>query len=84
MITPIFEYTRCQKYFDNKINYNKHLVRKIPCKEVIKKNLDIDVNDKIESMEHIKMIPNVFQMETNGNQNNPNFQCIICNKIYQN
>ena len=80
----IFECIRCQKTFDNKTHYNKHLGRKIQCKEIINKKLDEDVNIKLDIIEHNQMFPNGFQMETNGNQNDSKIQCLICNKIYQN
>jgi hypothetical protein len=80
----IFQCNRCLKYFDTKYHYNKHLGRKIQCKEIIIEKLDEDVNDKIEVIERFQMIPNGFQMETNGNENDSIFQCLICNKIYKN
>jgi hypothetical protein len=49
---------RCQKTFDNKTHYIKHLGRKIQCKEIINKKLDEDVNDKLDkntiSIESVK------------------------------
>ena len=54
----IFECMRCQKTFDNKTHYIKHLGRKIQCKEIINKKLDEDVNDKLDkntiSIESVK------------------------------
>ena len=54
----IFQCTRCQKYFDNKTHYNKHLARKLPCKENNNKILDHDINPKLEesrlSIESVK------------------------------
>jgi hypothetical protein len=75
---------RCQKTFDNKTHYNKHLGRKIQCKEIINKKLDEDVSDELEVMDHFQMIPNGLQMETNGNKNDSIIRCLVCNKIYQN
>jgi uncharacterized C2H2 Zn-finger protein len=80
----IFECIRCQKTFDNKTHYNKHLGRKIQCKEIINKKLDEDVSDELEVMDHFQMIPNGLQMETNGNKNDSIIRCLVCNKIYQN
>ena len=80
----IFECTRCQKMFDNKTHYNKHLVRKIPCKKLINIILDHDVNKKLEESIRFQMFPKGIQMETFGNTNDYKHKCLICNKIYQN
>ena len=79
-----FQCNRCLKYFDTKYHYNKHLGRKIQCKEIINKKLDEDVSDELEVMDHFQMIPNGLQMETNGNKNDSIIRCLVCNKIYQN
>ncbi len=42
-IEMILECMRCQKTFDNKTHYNKHLARKIQCKTNINLNSDNDV-----------------------------------------
>jgi hypothetical protein len=53
-----FQCNRCLKYFDTKYHYDKHLGRKIQCKEIINKKLDEDVIDKLDkntiSIESVK------------------------------
>jgi hypothetical protein len=70
--------------FDNKTHYNKHLLRKIPCKKLINTILDHDVLEKLEEPICFQMFPKGIQMETFGNTNDYKYKCLICNKIYQN
>ena len=55
----IFQCTRCQKYFNNKTHYNKHLARKLQCKENNNKILDHDCK-------------NIFEEESNTTLNTSN------------
>ena len=80
----LYQCSKCLKYFDKKCHYNQHLGRKIQCKNILDKNLDIDVKTKLGVIEQIQMIPNGIQMETKVNQNDSIIRCIICDKIYQN
>jgi hypothetical protein len=94
----IFECTRCQKTFDNKTHYNKHLGRKIQCKEIINKKLDEDVNDKLDISNPTLDTLNVGSNTTSSSQylggihiqNNifinskeNGYKCLICNIIYK-
>lgn len=80
----IYQCSKCLKFFDKKSNYNQHLARKTPCKVNINENLDHDLNKNLEVVNGFQMFPNGNNMETFGNQNDSIFQCLICNKIYQN
>jgi hypothetical protein len=89
---------RCQKTFDNKTHYNKHLGRKIQCKEIINKKLDEDVNDKLDISNPTLDTLNVGSNTTSSSQylggihiqNNifinskeNGYKCLICNIIYK-
>ena len=94
----IFECMRCQKTFDNKTHYNKHLGRKIQCKEIINRKLDEDVNDKLDISNPTLDTLNVGSNTTSSSQylggihiqNNifinskeNGYKCLICNIIYK-
>ena len=94
----IFECIRCQKTFDNKTHYNKHLGRKIQCTERINKNSDEDVNDKLDISNPTLDTLNVGTNTTSSSkylggthiQNNifinskeNGYKCLICNIIYK-
>jgi len=89
---------RCQKTFDNKTHYNKHLGRKIQCKEIINRKLDEDVNDKLDISNPTLDTLNVGSNTTSSSQylggihiqNNifinskeNGYKCLICNIIYK-
>jgi hypothetical protein len=89
---------RCQKTFDNKTHYNKHLGRKIQCKEIINKKLDEDVIDKLDISNPTLDTLNVGSNTTSSSQylggihiqNNifinskeNGYKCLICNIIYK-
>jgi len=80
----LYQCSKSLKYFDKKCHYNQHLGRKIQCKNILDKKLDVDVKTKLGVLEQIQMIPNGIQMETKVNQNDSIIRCIICDKIYQN
>jgi hypothetical protein len=80
----IYQCSKCLKYFDKKSNYNHHLKRKMPCKEVINEKIDHGVNEKLEEPECFQTFPNGVKMETFGNNNDSKYQCLICDKIYLN
>jgi uncharacterized C2H2 Zn-finger protein len=95
----IFQCARCQKNFDNKTHYNKHLARKIPCKEIINNIIDHDVNIKNGEVSNPTLyVSNVVSNPTPSSQNldctplennifinskNNGFKCLVCNIIYK-
>ena len=80
----LYQCNKCLKFFDKKSNYNQHLGRKMPCKEIFNITLDVDVKEKSEESKCFQMFPKGIPMETFGNNNDSKYQCFICNKIYQN
>ena len=83
----IFQCSRCHKFFDKKYNYDIHIGRKIPCKEVldIKDDRDdINENEDESTDNGLSIVDNLRIIKDNGIiQENSRLRCLICNKIYK-
>ena len=94
-----FQCNRCLKYFDTKYHYNKHLGRKIQCKEIIIEKLDNDVKDnneedrsdnKLSILDNNGIfLDNLLSKKYNINQlqinntDNNPLKCKLCGNIYK-
>lgn len=92
---PIYKCEKCNKVFDQKSHYIKHLKRKISCKlnnnenNIIYKNEDTPT-EAIWQQKCCQMLPtntsyknSATKMLPNVADNDINYKCIICNKIYK-
>ena len=79
---------KCHKFFSKKYNYDIHVRRKVPCKEILYNNI---AQIEIGKLEEDNMFPNdakntiletkFTHMETDGNQMEIENQCLICKDL---